>query len=41
MARDLVRTRSQITKFYQLKSHLQAVSLRMQVPGSLTSHEPD
>jgi charged multivesicular body protein 2A len=30
MARDLVRTRSQITKFYQLKSHLQAVSLRMQ-----------
>jgi hypothetical protein len=31
MAKDLVRTRSQITKFYQLKSHLQAVSLRMQV----------
>lgn len=30
MARDLVRTRAQVTKFYGLKSQLQAVSLRMQ-----------
>ena len=31
MAKDLVRTRQHITKFYTLKSHLQGVSLRMQV----------
>ena len=30
MAKDLVRTRRSITKFYVLKSQLQAVSLRMQ-----------
>lgn len=30
MARDLVRTRTHIKKFYQLKSHLQAISLRIQ-----------
>eukprot|EP01088_Endostelium_zonatum_P000221 TRINITY_DN1036_c0_g1_i2.p1 TRINITY_DN1036_c0_g1~~TRINITY_DN1036_c0_g1_i2.p1 ORF type:complete len:284 (-),score=132.66 TRINITY_DN1036_c0_g1_i2:94-945(-) len=30
MARDLVRTRAHVTKFYNLKSHLQAVSLRIQ-----------
>jgi charged multivesicular body protein 2A len=30
MAKDLVRTRRSITKFYGLKSQLQAVSLRMQ-----------
>lgn len=30
MARDLVRTRTQIQKFYQMRSHLQAVSLRIQ-----------
>jgi len=31
MAKDLIRTRHQITKFYQLKSQLQGVSLRVQV----------
>jgi charged multivesicular body protein 2A len=30
MAKDLVRTRHSITKFYALKSQLQGVSLRMQ-----------
>lgn len=30
MARDLVRTRAYIQKFYQMKTQLQAVSLRMQ-----------
>ncbi|XP_068669052.1 vacuolar protein sorting-associated protein 2 homolog 1-like [Aristolochia californica] len=30
MAKDLIRTRHQITKFYALKSQLQGVSLRMQ-----------
>ncbi|KAH9324135.1 hypothetical protein KI387_004313, partial [Taxus chinensis] len=30
MARDLIRTRHQITKFYALKSQLQGVSLRIQ-----------
>ena len=30
MAKDLVRTRHSITKFYGLKSQLQGVSLRMQ-----------
>eukprot|EP00217_Crustomastix_stigmatica_P004844 CAMPEP_0183795030 /NCGR_PEP_ID=MMETSP0803_2-20130417/4188_1 /TAXON_ID=195967 /ORGANISM="Crustomastix stigmata, Strain CCMP3273" /LENGTH=207 /DNA_ID=CAMNT_0026039439 /DNA_START=88 /DNA_END=708 /DNA_ORIENTATION=- len=30
MAKDLIRTRHSITKFYQLKSQLQGVSLRMQ-----------
>nr|CAB3452437.1 unnamed protein product [Digitaria exilis] len=30
MAKDLIRTRHQITKFYQLKSQLQGVSLRVQ-----------
>ncbi|KAL6059988.1 ESCRT-III subunit protein did4 [Balamuthia mandrillaris] len=30
MAKDLVRTRQHITKFYKLRSHLQAVSLRIQ-----------
>eukprot|EP00245_Coleochaete_scutata_P014727 TRINITY_DN6367_c1_g5_i1.p1 TRINITY_DN6367_c1_g5~~TRINITY_DN6367_c1_g5_i1.p1 ORF type:complete len:230 (+),score=78.81 TRINITY_DN6367_c1_g5_i1:119-808(+) len=29
MAKDLIRTRHQITKFYGLKSQLQAISLRM------------
>jgi len=36
MARDLVRTRHHITSFYTLKSHLQAISLRMQ---TLQSHQ--
>ncbi|KAG6491011.1 hypothetical protein ZIOFF_052343 [Zingiber officinale] len=31
MAKDLIRTRHQITKFYALKSQLQGVSLRIQV----------
>lgn len=31
MAKDLIRTRNQITKFYALKSQLQGVSLRIQV----------
>lgn len=31
MAKDLVRTRHQIEKFYKLKSQLQGVSLRIQV----------
>ena len=30
MAKDLVRTRQQIQKFYEMKSHLQAVSLKIQ-----------
>lgn len=30
MAKDLVRTRNYIQKFYQMKTQLQAVSLRMQ-----------
>lgn len=31
MAKDLVRTRHQIEKFYKLKSQLQGVALRIQV----------
>lgn len=31
MAKDLVRTRRYIQKFYQMKTQLQAVSLRIQV----------
>lgn len=31
MAKDLIRTRHQVTKFYGLKSQLQGVSLRIQV----------
>ncbi|RWW69456.1 hypothetical protein BHE74_00022941, partial [Ensete ventricosum] len=34
MAKDLIRTRHQITKFYALKSQLQGVSLRIQVNKS-------
>mmetsp|Transcript_49934 Transcript_49934/g.128493 ORF Transcript_49934/g.128493 Transcript_49934/m.128493 type:complete len:211 (-) Transcript_49934:587-1219(-) len=34
MAKDLVRTRSHITKFYKLKSQLQAVELRLQTMQS-------
>jgi len=30
MAKDLVRTRSQVTKFYQMKCQMQAVGLRLQ-----------
>ena len=31
MAKDLVRTRNNITKFYKMRTELQAVSLRVQV----------
>ena len=31
MAKDLIRTRHQIEKFYKLKSQLQGVALRIQV----------
>ncbi|KAH7441862.1 hypothetical protein KP509_03G059200 [Ceratopteris richardii] len=37
MAKDLVRTRHQITKFYGLKSQLQGVSLRIQTMKSTQS----
>ncbi|KAH7283274.1 hypothetical protein KP509_35G069800 [Ceratopteris richardii] len=37
MAKDLVRTRHQITKFYALKSQLQGVSLRIQTLKSTQS----
>ena len=30
MAKDLVRTRQHVTKFYQMKTHLQGVSLKLQ-----------
>jgi hypothetical protein len=33
MAKDLIRTRHSVTKFYGLKSQLQGVSLRVQVPS--------
>ena len=31
MAKDLVRTRQYVTKFYQMRSQLQAVSLKLEV----------
>lgn len=31
MAKDLVRSRAYITKFYTMRSQLQAVSLRLEV----------
>merc|ERR1711916_12466 len=34
MARDLVRTRNAISKFYQMKAQLQAVSIRIQTMSS-------
>lgn len=37
MAKDLIRTRHQITKFYALKSQLQGVSLRIQTMKSTQS----
>jgi charged multivesicular body protein 2A len=33
MAKDLVRTRRYVQKFYQMKTQLQGVSLRVQVSG--------
>ena len=38
MAKDLVRTRRSITKFYGLKTQLQAVSLRMQTLKTTAGH---
>jgi len=35
MAKDLVRTRRYIQKFYEMKTQLQAVSLRIQVKMNL------
>lgn len=35
MAKDLVRTRRYIQKFYQMKTQLQAVGLRIQVQISI------
>jgi len=35
MAKDLVRTRRYIQKFYQMKTQLQAVGLRIQVRNKL------
>lgn len=35
MAKDLVRTRNYITRFIEMKTHLNAVSLKMQVFSSL------
>jgi charged multivesicular body protein 2A len=37
MAKDLIRTRHSVTKFYALKSQLQGVSLRMQTLKSTQS----
>lgn len=37
MAKDLVRTRRYIQKFYQMKTQLQAVGLRIQVKELLVS----
>lgn len=34
MAKDLVRTRNHIQKFYQMRAQLQAVGLRIQVRAS-------
>ena len=36
MAKDLVRTRNYVTKFIELRSHLQAVSMKLQ---TMQSHE--
>lgn len=43
MAKDLVRTRKYIQKFYAMKTQLQAVELRIQVrcsPSSLPTPHP-
>lgn len=37
MAKDLVRTRRYIQKFYQMKTQLQAVGLRIQVKELLVN----
>lgn len=41
MAKDLIRTRHQIEKFYKLKSQLQGVALRIQVLCVHLSPKPD
>ena len=33
MAKDLVRTRNHIKKFYLMKANIQAISLKLQVSG--------
>ena len=40
MAKDLVRTRQYVTKFYEMRSQLQAISLRLEVRGLLCSYPP-
>ena len=40
-AKDLVRTRRYITKFYQMRTQLQAISLRIQVSNTLPCKPPD
>jgi hypothetical protein len=39
MAKDYIRTKNYITKFIEMKTHLNAVSLKMQV-GSNNHHFP-
>jgi len=39
-AKDLVRTRRYIQKFYQMRTQLQAISLRIQVRLYLVGHIP-
>ena len=38
MAKDLVRTRNYIKKFYLMKANIQAISLKLQVTSSAQSH---
>ena len=38
MAKDIVRTRNYIKKFYSMRANIQAVSLKLQVPEGLTNH---
>ena len=37
MAKDLVRTRQYVTKFYEMRSQLQAISLRLEVRSLYTA----
>ena len=38
MAKDLVRTRNYIKKFYLMKANIQAISLKLQVTSSAQPH---
>lgn len=38
MAKDLVRTRNYIKKFYLMKANIQAISLKLQVLSSAQPH---